>query len=60
MTRMRLVEAFAVKDCALLTLATGRRAHNLRELRDHVREVAPASIYHHYLGRPAAARLRRF
>ena len=48
MTRMRLVEAFAVKDCALLTLATGRRAHNLRELRDHVREVAPASIYHHF------------
>ena len=41
---------FAVKDCALLAIATGRRAHNLRELAFHVEEVHPGSIYHHFWG----------
>jgi hypothetical protein len=48
------IEAFAVKDCALIALATGRRAQNLRELRDHVRAVDEASLYYHFWG----ARLR--
>jgi hypothetical protein len=44
------IEAFAVKDCALIALATGRRAHNLRELRDHLRDVDAGSVYHHFWG----------
>ena len=41
-------KAFHVKDCALVTLAVGRSAHNLRELRSGVAEVPEASIYHHF------------
>lgn len=37
-----------MKDCALVTLAVGRSAHNLRELRSGVAEVPEASIYHHF------------
>jgi len=29
-----MIDPFAVKDCALIAIATGERAHNLRELRD--------------------------
>jgi hypothetical protein len=35
---------FAIKDCALTTIATGRRAQTLRELRD----IHPDCIYHHF------------
>ncbi len=41
---------FAIKDCALATIATGRRAQTLRELRDVLRDVHPSSIYHHFWG----------
>ena len=44
------VEPFAVMDCALASLAVGRRAHSLRELRIHIQEVHPDSIYHHFWG----------
>jgi hypothetical protein len=37
-----------VKDCALITLATGRRALNLRELRDGIEKCSPASIEYHF------------
>ncbi len=43
-------------DCALITLATGRSAQNLRELRDRMTDTPPASIHHHFqesLLRPA-------
>jgi len=39
---------FEVKDCAMITLALGKSAHNLRELRDRVVEAPPQSIYHHF------------
>ncbi len=42
--------AFAVKDCALAAIATGVRAHNLRELRDKLMTVHPGSIYYHFWG----------
>ncbi len=48
--------AFAIKDCALAAIATGVRAHNLRELRDQLMTVHPGSIYYHFWGellRPA-------
>jgi hypothetical protein len=41
---------FAIKDCALGSIATGRRAQTLRELRDILRDVHPGCIYHHFWG----------
>ena len=41
---------FAIKDCALLVLATGKKARSLQELRQALGEVVPASIYHHFWG----------
>jgi Family of unknown function (DUF5752) len=44
------VAPFLIKDCALLVQATGRKARFLQELRDHVADVVPTSIYHHFWG----------
>ncbi len=41
---------FAIMDCALAIVATGRRAQTLRELRDILRDIHPGSIYHHFWG----------
>lgn len=41
---------FAIMDCALANVATGRRAQTLRELRDILRDVHPGCIYHHFWG----------
>ncbi len=41
---------FAIKDCALATISTGRRAQTLRELRDDLRDIHPACIYYHFWG----------
>ena len=41
---------FTVKDCALITIATGRRAFTLTELRNHIRDVRSDCIYHHFWG----------
>ena len=41
-------EAFEVKDCALITLATGLRAQTLRELADRVEQCPQASIEYHF------------
>jgi len=41
-------EPFEIKDCALITLAVGRSAHNLRELRDHAADVPVESLRHHF------------
>lgn len=41
---------FAVKDCALVAIATGRRCQNLRELRDNLVDIHPGSIYYHFWG----------
>jgi hypothetical protein len=43
-------EPFEIKDCALAAIATGRKAQNLKELRDIVRTVVPGSIYYHFWG----------
>lgn len=42
---------FVIRDCALVTLATGVKAQSLREFRDGIREVHQDSIYHHFWGR---------
>lgn len=41
---------FVVKDCALAAIATGKRAQNLRELRDNLETIHPGSIYYHFWG----------
>ncbi len=40
--------AFNLMDCALITLATGKQAMNLRELRDRIAEVDDSSLYYHF------------
>ncbi len=41
---------FLVRDCALVAISTGKRAQNLRELRDHVLNIHEGSIYYHFWG----------
>jgi len=50
MTAPNTPDVFVVKDCALAAIATGRRAQNLRELRDHLVSIHPGSIYYHFWG----------
>jgi hypothetical protein len=42
---------FAIRDCALVVVATGYSASDLRGLRDALLHVGAASIYHHFWGR---------
>ena len=48
MSRNANVEPFFVKDCALLTIATGKKARNLKEMTDHLLTIHQGSIYHHF------------
>ncbi len=43
-------QTFQVKDCALIAIATGRRAQNLREVRDILTTIEAGSIYYHFWG----------
>ena len=43
-------EPFYLKDCALIAMATGKRAQNLREVREHLRDIDLNSIYYHFWG----------
>ena len=44
------VKPFAVTDCAMLSIAMGVSAQNLRELRDRLGEIPDSSIYYHFWG----------
>jgi hypothetical protein len=44
------LEPFYIKDCALIAIATGKRAQNLRELIEHLRSIDQKSIYYHFWG----------
>ncbi len=44
------VAPFSVKDCALIAIATGKRAQNLRELTERLREVEANSVFYHFWG----------
>jgi hypothetical protein len=48
MTANATIEPFVVKDCALLTIATGKRARNLKEMTDYLHTIHQGSIYHHF------------
>jgi hypothetical protein len=39
-----------IMDCALIAIATGVKAQNLRELRDQIQNIHPGSLYHHFWG----------
>ena len=41
-------DGFAIKDCALAAIATGRRAQNLKELRDEIETIDPACLLYHF------------
>jgi hypothetical protein len=43
-------DPFLIKDCALIAVATGKKAQNLRELRDYSGEISLDSIYYHFWG----------
>jgi hypothetical protein len=45
-----MVSPFFIKDCALIALATGKRAQNLRELTERLREVEANSVFYHFWG----------
>lgn len=44
-------EPFSIKDCALVTIATGKKAQNLKEMREHLLNIHLGSVYHHFWGR---------
>lgn len=50
MDKMDSAESFAVKDCALIAMATGTRAQTLKDLRDNLLDCHPGSIYYHFWG----------
>jgi len=41
---------FEIKDCALIAIATGSRAVNLKELRDILSTISLDSVYYHFWG----------
>ena len=43
-------QAFIVSDCALIAMATGKRARSLIGLRDHLETIEEESIYYHFWG----------
>jgi hypothetical protein len=43
-------QEFAIQDCALAAIATGKRAYNLREFRDRLLNIDSGSIYYHFWG----------
>lgn len=43
-------QVFAIKDCALIAIATGHRAFNLKELCDILNSISLASVYYHFWG----------
>jgi hypothetical protein len=48
--KLTKVPPFEIKDCALIAVATGKRAQNLAELREQLNVITPDSIYYHFWG----------
>jgi len=42
------IPSFGLKDCALIAIATHKRADTLKELRDHIEDLSPDSLYYHF------------
>jgi len=43
-------QAFKIMDCALIAIATGEKAQNLRELKDLLKNIHPGCFYYHFWG----------
>ncbi len=43
-------EGFRNLDCALIAIATGEKAQNLRELRDKLKSIHPGCLFYHFWG----------
>ena len=43
----KIMESFEFKQCVSLLKSTGRKAKNLRELRDAIAVVSNESVFHH-------------
>lgn len=41
---------FNIMDCALIAIATGEKAQNLREFRDILKNIHPGCLYYHFWG----------
>jgi len=41
---------FKIMDCALIAIATGEKAQNLRELRDKLKNIHPGCLFYHFWG----------
>ena len=48
MGKKKKIAPFELMDCALISLAIGKRAINLRELRDRIAEAPESSLYYHF------------
>jgi Family of unknown function (DUF5752) len=44
------VDPFAIRDCALIAVATGSRAETLKDLRDNLLDCPAACLYYHFWG----------
>jgi hypothetical protein len=42
------IPRFVLKDCALIAIATNKRANSLKEFRDHIENLSPDSLYYHF------------
>jgi hypothetical protein len=42
------IPSFVLKDCALIAIATHKRADTLKELRDHIEDLSLDSLYYHF------------
>ncbi|MBN2480159.1 MAG: hypothetical protein JXB19_00330 [Bacteroidales bacterium] len=42
--------SFNIMDCALIAIATGEKAQNLRELRDYLKHTHRGCLYYHFWG----------
>ncbi|HUV00995.1 MAG TPA: DUF5752 family protein [Bacteroidales bacterium] len=43
-------QTFKISDCALIAIATGEKAQNLRELRDILKNIHHGCLYYHFWG----------
>jgi len=43
-------KSFKIMDCALIAIATGEKAQNLRELRDQLKHIHPGCLFYHFWG----------
>ncbi|MFQ5787036.1 MAG: DUF5752 family protein [Thermodesulfobacteriota bacterium] len=47
---VKRIKPFAIKDCDLIAIATGKRAQNLKEMREQLLTIHQGCIYYHFWG----------